>query len=77
MPIVSTWGSGAAVEFLEDKYFMYLAEPSNSKSLYESLQLCLTNNNDDYSQYLKDKSRSYSIEKNVQIYVSTINGLLK
>lgn len=77
MPIVSTWGSGAAVEFLEDKYFMYLAEPSNSKSLYESLQLCLTNNNDDYSQYLKDKSRSYSIEKNVQIYMSTINGLLK
>lgn len=75
MPIVSTWGSGAAIEFLAKDYPSYLAEPSNSKSLYESLKLCLSNNNDSYSQYLKDKSKLYSIERNVEIYMSIINNL--
>lgn len=75
MPIVSTWGSGAAIEFLAKDYPAYLAEPSNSKSLYKSLRLCLSNNNDGYSQYLKDKSKLYSIERNVEVYMSIINNL--
>ena len=75
MPIVSTWGSGAAVEFLADNYPMYLAEPSNSNSLYKVLKFCLVNNDLNYSQYLKEKSKLYSIERNVSIYLSVINSL--
>lgn len=75
MPIVSTWGSGAAIEFLAKDYPSYLAEPSNSKSLYKSLKLCLSNNNDSYSKYLKDKSKFYTIERNVEVYMSIINNL--
>lgn len=75
MPIVSTWGSGAAVEFLADNYPMYLAKPSNPISLYNALKLCLSNNNIKYSLYLKEKSKLYSIEKNVSIYMSVINNL--
>ena len=37
MPVVSTWGSGAAVEFLSEKYPQYLAVPGDAASLLEAI----------------------------------------
>lgn len=67
MPIVSTWGSGAAVEFLVDEYSQYLATPENT----EELSLCintlfLDKNKEKYKEYLIRKSVKYSIEESVR-----------
>lgn len=73
-PIVSTTGSGAAVEFLTDQYSCYLAEPGNVDSLFESVMRCYeSENNDEFSEYLKEKSKEYSIEKMVENHIKFIN----
>lgn len=71
-PIVSTRGSGAAIEFLEDKYSCYLAEPCNVEDLYDCVHKCLFSDNKEYSDYLKEKSKCFSIEKNVEAYMEMI-----
>ncbi len=73
-PIVSTTGSGAAVEFLANsKYEKYLAVPGNEKSLYEAVKECLNaNDNEEYSRYLIGKSSEYSIEKSVKEHLKVI-----
>lgn len=61
-PIVATNGSGAAIEFLSDKYSKFIAEAGNADDLYEKINLLLHNDNDLYSNDLVNKSRNYSIE---------------
>lgn len=76
MPIVSTWGSGAAVEFLAEKYPQNLAEPGNVQSLYECIvREKQMQENMEYSQYLLEKSRQYSIEENVRRHIQAMQLL--
>lgn len=72
-PIVSTWGSGAAVEFLADSYSKFLAVPDNHDSLYNCIADLLKNKNEEYSQYLLKKSREYTIEKCVSAHLKAID----
>lgn len=68
-PIISTWGSGAAVEFLSDEYPQFLAKPGDAQSLKESiLAYCALSEEAKrtYSKYLIHKSRGYSIEESVK-----------
>ena len=75
-PIVSTWGSGAAQEFLGEKYSGYLAEPGDAKSLLACVEKCYYADNTEYSKYLQEKSRYYSIEKSVEEHMQAINSLI-
>ncbi len=68
-PIVSTWGSGAAVEFLSDEYPQYLAEPENPDSLLCAIEKLRESDAISYSEYLIKKSESYSIEASVKAHV--------
>lgn len=73
MPIVSTWGSGAAVEFLGDDYPQYLAEPGNGESLYQCI--CALRDASDkktYSDFLLEKSKAYTIEASVQAHIRAL-----
>ncbi len=73
-PIVSTLGSGAAVEFLGEQYPEYLAKPDNSESLLKCLkQLFANENTENYSSYLKRKSALYSIEKSVNAHLKAFD----
>ena len=74
-PIVSTWGSGAAVEFIAKNYPQFLAKPGDAESLYECIKLCLSADNTQYSEYLKQKSEQYSIERSVKAHLELINSL--
>lgn len=69
-PIVSTWGSGAAVEFLKEKYSEYLVEPGNSRALYVALKKCMCSNNAEYCSFLKKKSKKYTIEEMVENHLA-------
>lgn len=68
-PIISTWGSGAAVEFLADKYPQYLAQPGDAQSLRDAI-LHYQNSSDEekseYSKNLIEKSKNYNIEESVR-----------
>ena len=75
-PIVSTTGSGAAIEFLKNKYSIFLAKPNNSKDLYEKIiRLMNYKDIDDYKKYLLEKSKKYSIEQSVKIHLDTISKM--
>lgn len=63
MPIVSTWGSGAAVEFLSESYPQYLAQPNNPESLLNAINQLASSDTSEYRAYLVEKSKGYSIEK--------------
>lgn len=74
-PIVSTWGSGAAVEFLSDAYPQYLAQPGDPASLLACIQqLRAQEDRAAYSDYLKKKASAYSIEKSVQAHLRAIGA---
>jgi glycosyltransferase involved in cell wall biosynthesis len=71
VPIVSTWGSGAAVEFLAERYPQYLAKPGDAQSLLQCIRTCMAaENRDAYSGFLKEKSRNYSIERSAQAHMT-------
>lgn len=69
-PIVSTWGSGAAIEMLSDYYPQYLAIPGNPMSLLKCLRTCLQTSQKDYCEFLKIKSKKYTIENMVKAHVN-------
>lgn len=70
MPIVSTWGSGAAVEFLADKYPQYLALSDNADQLYQCIKRLMDDVEvKEYERYLIEKTKLYSIEKCVQAHL--------
>jgi len=74
-PIVSTYGSGAAVEFLADEYPEYLAQPGDPASLEQALKRCLTSDNTEYSIYLKHKAAEYTIERSVRCHLQAFDGM--
>lgn len=74
-PIVSTWGSGAAVEFIGDAYPQYLAQPGDAESLLSCIHRCLEDDSADYSDYLKNISRKYSIERSVEAHIWAFNSI--
>lgn len=72
MPIVSTWGSGAAEEFLSPQYDKYLAKPEKVDELkrcVEELTGSTEQEKEEYSIYLYNKNKSYFIEENVSCFV--------
>lgn len=74
-PIVSTWGSGAAVEFLSRDYPQFLAEPGSVESLALSIAGALStshNEREGYSLFLRTKAASYTIEKTVVSHLSLL-----
>lgn len=73
-PIVSTLGSGAAVEFLEDEYNQFLAKPNDPKDLSDKLKNLLNYNDiEGYRRFLLEKSHKYSVEKSVECYLNIIS----
>ena len=75
-PIVSTWGSGAAMEFIGDKYPQFMAKPGDAESLLECVRGCLKADNSEYSAYLKEVSKKYSIEKSVAAHLRAFDSIL-
>ena len=69
IPIVSTYGSGAAVEFLAKDYPQYLAIPGDAHSLLCCIESALKGDREEYSRYLIEKSKQYSIEKGVKAHI--------
>lgn len=75
-PIISTLGSGAAVEFLIDKYALFLAKPGNINSLKNTMDVFLKYEyKKEYKDFLLKKTEQYTIEENVDKYVSVIDKL--
>lgn len=74
-PIVSTWGSGAAIEFIGDSYPQYLAKPGDATSLLDCIHCCLNADNTDYAAFLKSKSKNYSIERSVAAHMKVFEAL--
>ena len=68
-PIVSTWGSGAGIEFLSNDYPQYLAQPGDSDSLYQCVQEQKKADVSEYKQFLANKAEEYSIEKSVKVHL--------
>lgn len=72
-PIVSTWGSGAAVDFLADEYPHYLAKPADPESLYRCICDCINaEDKQGYCAYLLNKSEKYTIEANAKAYLAVL-----
>ncbi len=70
MPIVSTWGSGAAVEFLSDDYPQYLAKPDDAEDLLRCIRRCRDSGDQNtYQRSLLRKAANYTIEKSVQAHL--------
>ena len=70
MPIVATYGCGAAVEFLFADYACFLAVPDNAEDLAKKIKAVLNMKHpEEYSKFLMKKSESYSIEKSVKCHV--------
>lgn len=76
-PIVSTWGSGAAVEFLADEYSCFLAQPGNADDLYNKI-IDLINYRDikKYKKYLIDKSTKYTIEGSAKDHIAALEQII-
>lgn len=72
MPIVSTWGSGAAVEFLAEAYPQYLAKSGDAENLLKCIRECLEEGTQGYSAFLMEKSKDYSIERSVQVHIDAL-----
>lgn len=66
-PIISTYGSGAAIEFLTPEYDCMLAKPDDYIDLVNIIIDLDNINTAKLGEYLINKSKEYSIEKNVDI----------
>lgn len=78
-PIVSTWGSGAVVEFLSRKYPQFLAEPGRADSLALALESFLARPNMEkiaFSNYLRVKAAAYTIENMVSAHLELFAEVL-
>lgn len=68
-PIVSTWGSGAAVEFLADDYSQYLAKPGDAEDLLRCIRTLREDGEAaEFCDYIRNKAMKYTIEQNVRCY---------
>lgn len=78
IPIVSTVGSGAAIEFLSGVYDQYLAESGNAQDLATKISALYNETPENihrYSEYLKQKCRQYSQEKIASVHIDIINNM--
>ena len=75
-PIVSTWGCGAAMEFIGDGYPQFLAKPGDANSLLECVRTCLKADNSEYTAFLKEVSKKYSIERSVDAHLRAFDSIL-
>ena len=73
MPIVSTWGSGAAVEFLAERYPQYLVQPGDAHSLLACIKDLRKNVDKNYCECLLEASRWYTIERTVEEHLAALN----
>lgn len=74
LPIVATYGSGAAIDFLSGQYDIFLSKVNDIKSLNDTLKNLINYNKiKDYKKYLVDKSKKYYIEENVEQFLNVIN----
>ena len=71
-PIVSTYGSGAAVEFLLDTYPQLLAQPSSFISLKNIILELKNVDMAHLSDFLIQESKNYCIENNVNVTINII-----
>ena len=69
LPIVSTWGSGAAVEFLGEDYPQYLAQPGDPAGLLAAIRLGLAGDRETYGRFLREKSGQYSLERSAEAHL--------
>lgn len=75
-PIVSTWGSGAAMEFLADAYPQYLASSGDPQDLFRCIaRFFASGETEQYREYLLQKSESYDIERSVRIHVELLERM--
>ena len=73
-PIVSTYGSGAAVEFLVDSFPELLAKSGDSESLLGVLNNYLSREDNTISKFLINKCKNYCIERSVECYINAFGG---
>lgn len=72
-PVVSTWGSGAAVEFLSRRYPQFLARPGDAEDLLRCIRRCLTFEDPaGYSGFLREKAKEYTIQRSVCAHLSAL-----
>lgn len=79
-PIVSTWGSGAAVEFLSERYPQFLARPGDAGSLARAMRECLEMGEperEEYRSYLKEKAGEYTIEAMVDAHMELLRRVAR
>lgn len=66
-PIISTYGSGAAVEFLQGEYTNYLSKSDDIESMYKNIDKIMKNTKlEKYKKYLITNSKKYSTETMVE-----------
>lgn len=78
-PVVSTWGSGAAIEFLSSDYPQYLAEPGSAESLVLAIETFLARPDEEksaFSNFLRDKAAAYTIENMVSAHLELFAEVL-
>ena len=73
-PIVSTWGSGAAVEFLAERYPQFLAKPGDPEGLLDSIHRCLASDRTAYGAFLREAGSRCSIEAGVAAHRTLLEG---
>lgn len=79
-PIVSTWGSGAAIEFLSDSHPELLARPGDQESLVRAMTRAFAMTRDEMSHYsdlLRLKSAGYTIEAMVDAHLRLLDDLVR
>ncbi|SDB46924.1 Glycosyl transferases group 1 [Pseudobutyrivibrio sp. YE44] len=71
-PIISTNGSGAAVEFLNGEYSQYLYDPNDVDGIYDGICKLLAAENSTYSRFLIKKGHDYSIERMCEAHIKAL-----
>lgn len=72
-PIISTYGAGAAVEFLQNNHSELLANPNSAEDIKHAIELFNHQDKTKISNYLINKSKKYSIEQCVNAHMEMIN----
>ena len=79
-PIVSTWGAGAAMEFLADGYPQFLAEPAKADSLALTIGSFLARPREEkrgYAAWLQLKAADYAVEITVKEHLASFEGMTR
>lgn len=75
-PIVSTWGSGAAVEYLGRAYPQYLAQPGDARSLLDCIRsLAEAEDTKEYRAFLLKTAGQYIIEESVRAHLRALEEM--